>query len=157
MRIGRGSHLLPDYARCACKYVDKLPVETVDEDVLLQEAVRKASEADVVVLALGESIYQSGEEAVPARILHCQSRNPSCFTKSSQLNKKLVVIVYSGRPLILTEVAAQADALIQAWYPGTMGGEALADLLYGTAGPVREAGDDISSQRWPNSGLLQRA
>ncbi|PAD18691.1 beta-glucosidase BglX [Shouchella clausii] len=133
--VCRGSHLLPDYARDALgKYVDKLPVETVDEDVLLQEVVRKASEADVVVLALGESIYQSGEGG--------SRTNPTLpepqlklLHEVSQLNKKLVVIVYSGRPLILTEVAAQADALIQAWYPGTMGGEALANILYGTANP----------------------
>lgn len=57
------------------------------------------------------------------------------FRELSGLGKPLAVIVYSGRPLILTEVAETADALIQAWYPGTMGGEALANLLYGQANP----------------------
>ncbi|AWB45623.1 beta-glucosidase BglX [Paenibacillus sp. CAA11] len=135
MSVCRGAHLLPDHAREPLgKYVDKLPVETVNEDILLQEAIRHANESDVVVLALGESIYQSGEGGsrtnptlpeTQAKLLH----------ELSQLGKKLVVIVYSGRPLILTEVAKQADALIQAWYPGTMGGEALANILYGTVNP----------------------
>lgn len=135
MSVCRGSHLMPHHAREALgKYVDKLPIETVDEDVLLQEAIRNANEADVVVLALGESIYQSGEGG--------SRTNPTLpepqlklFHELSQLGKKLVVIVYSGRPLILTEVAEQADALIQAWYPGTMGGEALANIMYGTVNP----------------------
>lgn len=49
--------------------------------------------------------------------------------------KKMVLIVYSGRPLILTEVAGKVDAIVQAWYPGTMGGEALANILYGEVNP----------------------
>jgi len=135
MSVCRGSHMLPDHAREALgKYVDKLPVETVNEDVLLQEAIRNAKEADVIILALGESIYQSGEGGSRTNPMLPETQL-RLFRELKQLGKKLVVIVYSGRPLILTEMAEQADALIQAWYPGTMGGEALANILYGTVNP----------------------
>ncbi|MFS0873050.1 beta-glucosidase BglX [Paenibacillus xylanilyticus] len=135
LSVCRGSYLIPDHAREALgKYVDKLPVETKSEDALLQEAIHNAKEADVVILALGESIYQSGEGG--------SRTNPTLpepqlklLRELKQLGKQLVVIVYSGRPLILTEVAELADALIQAWYPGTMGGDALANILYGVVNP----------------------
>lgn len=135
MSVCRGSHMLPDHAREAFgKYVDKLPVEPMNEDVLLQEAIRNATEADVIILALGESIYQSGEGGSRTNPILPETQL-RLFHEVKQLGKKLVVIVYSGRPLILTEIADQADALIQAWYPGTMGGEALANILYGTVNP----------------------
>lgn len=135
LSVCRGAYMVPlDEREALGKYADKLPAETAGEEELLQEAIRNANEADVIVLALGESIYQSGEggsrtnPALPEPQL-------KLFRELSGLGKPLAVIVYSGRPLILTEVAETADALIQAWYPGTMGGEALANLLYGQANP----------------------
>jgi beta-glucosidase len=127
--------MLPTNAREALgKYADKLAAETVDEEALLREAIRNANEADVIVLALGESIYQSGEGG--------SRTNPTLpkpqmklLHELSLLGKKMVLIVYSGRPLILTEVAGKVDAIVQAWYPGTMGGEALANILYGEVNP----------------------
>ncbi|MDU8674831.1 beta-glucosidase BglX [Paenibacillus polymyxa] len=135
LSVCRGSYLLPPDARETFdKYADKLAVETGSEEVLLQEAIRHANEAEVIVLALGESIYQSGEggsrtnPTLPEpqlRLLH----------ELSLLGKRIVLIVYSGRPLILTDVAGKVDAIVQAWYPGTMGGEALANILYGEVNP----------------------
>ncbi|MFB5674907.1 beta-glucosidase BglX [Paenibacillus terreus] len=135
LSVCRGAYMLPlDERQALGKYADKLPGETVAEEDLLHEALRDAGEADVIVLALGESIYQSGEGG--------SRTNPTLpepqlklLHELSLLGKKLVVIVYSGRPLILTEVAGKADAIIQAWYPGTMGGEALANILYGKTNP----------------------
>ncbi len=135
LSVCRGSYLLPlDARETFDKYADKLAVETGSEEDLLQEAIRHANEAEVIVLALGESIYQSGEggsrtnPTLPEpqlRLLH----------ELSLLGKKIVLIVYSGRPLILTDIAGQVDTIVQAWYPGTMGGEALANILYGKVNP----------------------
>jgi beta-glucosidase len=135
LSVCKGAHMLPTNAREALgKYADKLAAETVDEEALLREAIRNANEADVIVLALGESIYQSGEGG--------SRTNPTLpkpqmklLHELSLLGKKMVLIVYSGRPLILTEVAGKVDAIVQAWYPGTMGGEALANILYGEVNP----------------------
>ncbi|QDY85833.1 beta-glucosidase BglX [Paenibacillus polymyxa] len=135
LSVCRGSYLLPVDARGTFdKYADKLAVETSSEEDLLQEAIRNANEAEVIVLALGESIYQSGEggsrtnPTLPEpqlRLLH----------ELSLLGKRIVLIIYSGRPLILTDVVEKVDAIVQAWYPGTMGGEALANILYGEVNP----------------------
>ncbi|MEC0180189.1 beta-glucosidase BglX [Paenibacillus peoriae] len=135
LSVCRGAYLLPLAAREALgKYADKLAAETVEEEVLLHEAIRNANEAEVIVLALGESVYQSGEGG--------SRTNPTLpepqlklLHELSVLGKQIVLIVYSGRPLILTDVAEKVDAIVQAWYPGTMGGEALANVLYGEVNP----------------------
>ncbi|AET59469.1 beta-glucosidase [Paenibacillus terrae HPL-003] len=135
LSVCRGAYLLPLDAREALgKYADKLVAEMVEEEVLLHEAIRNANEAEVIVLALGESVYQSGEGG--------SRTNPTLpepqlklLHELSVLGKKIVLIVYSGRPLILTDVAEKVDAIVQAWYPGTMGGEALANILYGEVNP----------------------
>ncbi|MBU5222721.1 glycoside hydrolase family 3 C-terminal domain-containing protein, partial [Vibrio cholerae] len=57
------------------------------------------------------------------------------FEAIKKLNKQIITIIYSGRPLILTDVEKNSDALIQAWFPGIMGGKALANILYGISNP----------------------
>lgn len=135
LSVCRGAYMLPLAAREALgKYEEKLAAEAVAEDDLLQEAIRNASESDVIVLALGESVYQSGEGGSRTSPMLPESQL-RLLRELSVLSKPMVVIVYSGRPLILTEVAAEADAMLQAWYPGTMSGEALGNLLFGAANP----------------------
>src|SRR5699024_4469577 len=52
-----------------------------------------------------------------------------------KLGKKTVLIIFSGRPLILTDEVEQVDAILQVWFPGTEGGNGIADLLFGKANP----------------------
>ena len=49
--------------------------------------------------------------------------------------KKIIVVLFNGRPLVLDEVIKNCDALLEAWYPGTMGGKAVAALLTGIENP----------------------
>ncbi|ASR48734.1 beta-glucosidase [Paenibacillus kribbensis] len=135
LTVCRGAYMMPVHARENLgKYADKLAAETIDEEVLLQQAIQNANEADVIVLALGESIYQSGEGGSRTN-LTLPEPQLKLLHELSLLGKKIVLIVYSGRPLILTDVAEKVDAIVQAWYPGTMGGEALANVLYGEVNP----------------------
>lgn len=109
-------------------------VET-GSDELLDEAFSKGKEADVIVLALGEDSEMSGEAGCRAdiRLPHIQLE---LLTKMKELGKPVVVVLFNGRPLDLTGIEGQADAILEAWYPGTEGGRAVADLLFGDRNPT---------------------
>jgi beta-glucosidase len=103
-------------------------------DVQLDEAVKAANEADVIVLALGESSDMSGEAGSRANIRLPQAQL-ELVAKLKSLGKPMVAVLFNGRPLDLHGVYDLADAVLEAWYPGTEGGLAVADLLYGDRNP----------------------
>ncbi|MBQ4899884.1 glycoside hydrolase family 3 C-terminal domain-containing protein [Paenibacillus sp. Marseille-P2973] len=100
----------------------------------LEEAVKAAGEADVIVLALGEASEMSGEAASRTNI-----KLPDAQLKLVQamkrLGKPMVAVLFNGRPLDLHGIYEEADAVLEAWFPGSAGGAAIADLLYGVANP----------------------
>ncbi|MYL62102.1 beta-glucosidase BglX [Bacillus hwajinpoensis] len=100
----------------------------------LNEAVEVAKDADVIVIALGEHSDMSGEAGCRSDIRLPQSQL-DLIAEMKKLNKPIVVVLFNGRPLDLHGVVGEADALLEAWYPGTEGGAAVADLLYGDANP----------------------
>lgn len=104
---------------------------TVEGDVIQYKEVKEAVEyADIIILALGECSDMSGESASRSCI-----KLPGCQEKLLQyvrkFNKPIVTILFNGRPLDLVEVDTQTDALLEAWYPGSEGGNAIADILFG--------------------------
>jgi beta-glucosidase len=98
------------------------------------EALKVAREADVIVLALGEHSDMSGEAGSRADI-RLPEAQLELISKIKPLNKPIVAVLFNGRPLDLHGVIDQADAVLEAWYPGTEGGAAIADLLFGDANP----------------------
>ena len=93
-----------------------------------------AKKADKVVLTLGEHRDYSGEGASRADITL-----PSCqlelFHKICEVNPNVCVVLFNGRPLDIREINQKAKAILEAWLPGTEGGNALAGILYGDASP----------------------
>ncbi|QTN00577.1 beta-glucosidase BglX [Sediminibacillus dalangtanensis] len=100
----------------------------------LAEAIETAKTADIVVLALGERSEMSGEAGSRSNIQLPQVQL-DLIKAVKQLNKPTVAVLFNGRPLDLHGVADQADAVLEAWQPGTEGGNAIADLLYGDVNP----------------------
>jgi len=101
---------------------------------LYDEMLMAAAEADVVVLALGESHARNGEYNCVASI-DLPAGQQALFNAVAGLGKPLAVVVYTGRPLALTHIEPQADALLLAWHPGNLGAEATVDVLLGTVNP----------------------
>lgn len=108
-------------------------IETVTEEQLSQ-AVETAKAADVLVLALGEASEMSGEGGCRADI-RLPEAQLKLVAKMKELGKPVVTVLFNGRPLDLHGVIDQSDALLEAWYPGTEAGSAIADLLFGEANP----------------------
>lgn len=101
---------------------------------LIKKAAEAAADSDKVVLLLGEAALQSGEGASRGDIIipDVQKRLLDAVT---QANKNTAVVIFAGRPLDLREVKEKTKALLYAWMPGTEGGRAVADILYGDADP----------------------
>ena len=101
---------------------------------MLSEAKAAAAWADTVVLCLGEHFRQTGESAskvdislpAPQRLLLFALR-PLC--------KRLITLVFCGRPMTLKEVSGVTDALMICWFPGTEGGHGVMDVLTGCVSP----------------------
>ena len=110
------------------------PKEEFDLQEALDTAVELAKKADKVVLTLGEHRDFSGEGASRADITL-----PSCqlelFHKICEVNPNVCVVLFNGRPLDIREINQKAKAILEAWLPGTEGGNALAGILYGDASP----------------------
>jgi beta-glucosidase len=98
------------------------------------EAAAAARQADVVIMALGESSSMSGEAGSRAH-LNLPGNQQALLEEITALNKPAVLIVFSGRPLVLTWAAQHVPAILEAWFPGVEAGPALANILYGDVAP----------------------
>lgn len=108
-------------------------IETGTEEQFA-EAVKAASEADVIVLALGEASEMSGEAGCRADI-RLPEVQLKLAAKMKELGKPIVAVLFNGRPLDLHGIWEEADGILEAWYPGTEGGNAVADILFGDENP----------------------
>ena len=108
--------------------------DSENEEKLLEEAVALAAGADQVVLALGEHRMQSGEAASRGDITipDCQKK---LFESVCGVNPNVVVVLFTGRPLDIREISEKAAAVLVVWMPGTEGGNAMADVLFGDVNP----------------------
>ncbi|WP_408007634.1 glycoside hydrolase family 3 N-terminal domain-containing protein [Pseudalkalibacillus sp. A8] len=100
----------------------------------IDEAMEAAENADVIVLALGEHSEMSGEAGSRADIRLPQAQLDLIKALKS-LEKPMVAVLFNGRPLDLHGVVDQTNAVLEAWYPGSEAGSAVADLLYGDSNP----------------------
>src|ERR1700723_2575116 len=94
-----------------------------------------ARQCDVVILALGESSAMSGEAGSRAQ-LDLPGNQQALLDRIAALNKPTILIVFSGRPLVLTHAATEAQSILEAWFPGTEAGHALTRVLYGDVSPT---------------------
>ncbi len=98
------------------------------------EAEEVARGADVAVLFLGEESILSGEAHSRANI-DLPGDQAELVRRVREAGKPVVAVIMAGRPLTLTNIVDEVDAILFAWHPGTMGGPAIADLLFGIESP----------------------
>jgi len=100
----------------------------------IAEAVRVAAGADVVILAVGEPEDYSGEGRSRAE-LSLPGPQMQLIREVTAANRNTAVLLFNGRPLVLTELTETVPAILEMWYPGTEAGNAAARLLWGKANP----------------------
>ncbi len=119
--------LLPSEAR--------KPAQTPEQaEAAFQEAVATARQADVVVMVLGENADMSGEAASRAS-LDLPGRQEELLKAVVALGKPVVLVLLNGRPLSICWAAENVPAILEAWQPGSEGGHAVADILFGDVNP----------------------
>lgn len=100
----------------------------------IAKAKAAASRADAIVVFAGEEAILSGE-AHCLSDLNLQGAQSELIAAMRQTGKKVIVVVMAGRPLTIGRNLENCDAMLYSFHPGTMGGEAIADLLSGKAVP----------------------
>ncbi|MGR6737518.1 beta-glucosidase BglX [Pseudomonas chlororaphis] len=135
----RGSNITADKA--VVDYLNFLNFdapEVVDDprpaQQLIDEAVKAAQQADVVVAAVGESRGMSHESSSRTD-LHIPASQRELIKALKATGKPLVLVLMNGRPLALLDENQQADAILETWFSGTEGGNAIADVLFGDYNP----------------------
>lgn len=108
-------------------------IEYVSEDMLI-EAEKAAKQADLIVLALGEASEMSGEAGSRASI-QLPPAQLELILRMKAMKKPLAAVLFNGRPLDLHGVIEHCDAVLEAWFPGSEGGDAIANLLLGETNP----------------------
>jgi beta-glucosidase len=105
---------------------------TIDEG--FETAIRVAKEADVVVLALGESSQMSGEAASRMKITIPDIQR-KLAEEIIKLGKPTVLVLTNGRPLALDWIHGDVNAIVETWFLGSQAGYAIADVLFGKFNP----------------------
>jgi len=112
----------------------KAPQTPEEAQAAFQAALATARSADVVVMALGEAADMAGEAASRAS-LDLPGRQEELLKAVVALGKPVVLVLLNGRPLSIGWAAENVPAILEAWEPGSEGGHAVADILFGDINP----------------------
>jgi len=98
------------------------------------EAVRAARDADVVIVAVGESAAMTGE-ASSRSSLDLPGSQIDLVKALQATGKRVIVVLMNGRPLTINWMAENSPAILETWFAGTQAGNAMADVLFGDVNP----------------------
>jgi beta-glucosidase len=101
---------------------------------LLAEALEIANQSDVIIAALGESAEMSGESSSRTNLSIPQAQK-DLLQELLKTGKPVVLVLFTGRPLVLVQENQTVPAILNAWFAGSEAGDAIADVLFGDENP----------------------
>ena len=116
------------------QYEEAVKVDPRTPKEMIDEAVNAAKQSDVVVAVVGEAQGMAHEASSRTDITIPQSQR-DLIAALKATGKPLVLVLMNGRPLALVKEDQQADAILETWFAGTEGGNAIADVLFGNYNP----------------------
>ncbi|WP_324690752.1 beta-glucosidase BglX [Flavobacterium cheonhonense] len=132
----KGSNLDYDaaYEERATMFGKTLHRDQRTNEQLLAEALQIANQSDVIVAALGESAEMSGESSSRTN-LEIPKAQKDLLQQLIKTGKPVVLVLFDGRPLVITEENKAVPAILNVWFPGSEAGYAIADVLFGDVNP----------------------
>jgi len=123
-----------------------VPGTTFDREVDVAKATEAASQADAVVICIGEWAYAE----TPGNITDLALPDAQLFLvhKIEETKKPVILVLTEGRPRVISRIADPAKAIVMAYNPSNEGGQAIADILFGDVNPSGKL--PITYPRWPN-------
>lgn len=132
----KGSNLIDDaaYEERATMFGRSLNRDNRTDQQLLDEALKIASQADVIVAALGESSEMSGESSSRTN-LNLPDVQHTLLEALLKTGKPVVLVLFTGRPLVLNWEQEHVPAILNVWFGGSEAGPAIGDVLFGAVNP----------------------
>ncbi len=124
----------PAFEERATMFGKSLNRDSRTAEELIKEAIEISKNADVIVAALGESAEMSGESSSRTS-LEIPLAQKELLRELKKLNKPIVLVLFTGRPLVLTEEIELVDTILNVWFPGSEAGTAIANTLFGKSNP----------------------
>jgi beta-glucosidase len=134
----------PNLYRGVPSMFDGIPISTMKQqptqtpaelNKAIDDAVSLAKRSDVAILVLGEIDLMSGEAASRSS-LKLSNGQEELLEAVGATGKPVVLVLVNGRPLEINWAAEHVPAILEAWYPGSQGGNGIADILFGDASPA---------------------
>lgn len=124
----------PEMEKNVTMFGRDIPRDGRTDREMIDEALRIAADADVIVAALGETSERSGESSSLADI-SIPDAQQALLRELADTGKPIVLVLFAGRPMTLEWEAEHIPAILNVWFGGTQAAEAIADVLYGEVNP----------------------
>ena len=136
IRTAHGCNLTddPELAKRLNVFSETVVFDPRSKEELIEEAVQTAIDCDVAVITVGEAKEHSGESSSRTE-LSLPAIQVDLIRAVKKTGRPIVLTVFAGRPLVLTDVVNLADAILYVWYGGSMMGPGVADVLVGKQAP----------------------
>ncbi|MBN9296715.1 MAG: beta-glucosidase BglX [Filimonas sp.] len=122
------------FAKKVNAFGTEIDIDKRSPQEMIDEAIRAAQQSDVVVAILGEAADMTGEASSMSDI-SLQPSQKRLLRALKATGKPVVLVLMSGRPMTIVEENDNMDAILEAWFPGTEAGNAVADVLFGNYNP----------------------
>ena len=132
----KGSNLdyNPELQAKGTMFGKEIPWDNRSKEMLLEEAIATTKNADVIIAVVGEGAEMSGESSSRTN-LELPKAQKDLLLELKKTGKPIVLVLFTGRPLVLVDEDQNFDTILNVWFPGSEAGLAIADVLLGAVNP----------------------
>jgi beta-glucosidase len=132
----KGANISNDttFAKNVNVFGPRIEISEESPETMIEEALQVSENADVIVAVVGEATEMSGEAASRTN-LNIPDSQRKLIKELVKTGKPVVLVLMSGRPLVISEEMEMPVSILQVWHPGVEAGNAIADVLFGDYNP----------------------